>query len=215
MTRDTLIKYFNKNTALEIGGPSQLLEPYYSGINDLTLFNHRSSMSVHSQGAINHNIIFGDATNNDDFKQLNGSKFDLIILSHTFEHIANPIKALKIWVELLNNSGTIINIVPDKNYCWDRSRAYTEYNHIIDDYTSNTSENDLTHLEESSCMLETRPTYYSDVGTDNENRIIHHHVYSKSVLEQVHKAAGFRTIECDNISTDPLQLIYIGEYYYE
>jgi SAM-dependent methyltransferase len=215
MTNDTLIKYFTCKSALEIGGPSQLLTPYYPRVCNITLFNHEASMSRHSQGTLESKIIFGDATKCEDFKPLNGEKFDLIILSHTFEHIANPIKALKIWTGLLTDGGVIINIVPDKNHCWDRCRPYTDLQHIVDDYEHGVTENDLTHIDESSCMLETRPNYYSDIGNDNENRIIHHHVYSANVLSQVHELAKFKTIECDNLYTDPLQLIYIGKYNYE
>jgi len=206
-------KYFIKHNVLEIGGPSKWLESFYSLTGKITYLNHRASMEAHHHTQIGNNIRFGDATNPNDLNAFKNIKFDLLILSHTFEHIANPIKALFLWKKLLSNNGVIINIVPDKNHCWDKERPYTDMNHLIKDYEKNITENDMTHVDEASCMIVSRPNYYNDVGEDNENRVIHHHVYSKETLTQVHEMVGFKTLECDNLDTDRLQLIYIGENY--
>ena len=208
MKFNDLGQFFKQKRALEIGGPSALLKSFYSLLADYTVFNYEPAMSKHSQEG-DYNIVTGDATNPNIIKQLD-TKFDLLITSHTLEHIANPIKALKIWKQLLTPGGVIMNIVPCKYHCWDRDRNYTTLNHIISDYNNDTPESDMTHVDESSCMVETRPSYYSDVGACNEARIIHHHVYSKSVLSEMHFFSGFTEVFVDNIEDDKLQLTYIG-----
>lgn len=202
--------FFLKRTALEIGGPSQLLHQYYPYLKNIDYLNNVSGMSSFAHTKISDDIYDCDATSDQIYTLLQNKIFDLLILSHTLEHIANPVKALKMWLKLLTKQGIIINIVPDKNYCWDRDREYTTFDHILQDYNSNIQENDMTHVHESSCMLETRPSYYEDVGTFNEKRIIHHHVFSKEVLKQIHEYAGYKTLFCENKKDDPLQLIYIG-----
>jgi len=203
-----LEQIFSNKNALEIGGPSSLLNSFYTHLEQLTVLNYEPAMTKHSQVG-NSPVIYGDATNEDILTQLD-EKYDLLITSHTLEHIANPIKALKIWKQLLKTGGTILSIVPCKHHCWDKARSYTTLSHLIKDYMYNTLESDLTHVHESNCMIETRPNYYNDVGVSNDARVIHHHVYSKSILSEMHSYAGFKQILSDNIEDDPLQLTYIG-----
>ena len=124
------------------------------------------------------------------------------------EHIANPIKVLNIWKKCLIPSGCIINIVPNKNCCWDVNREYTTNEHLLQDYISNITENDMTHVEEASCMP--RPNFFEEVGECNESRIIHHHVFDVSNLTFIHEYSGFKTENCYIDDTDRLQLVYIG-----
>lgn len=209
MKFEDLSQFFHQKKALEIGGPSSLLKSFYNLLSEYTVYNYEPAMSKHSQEG-DYSIVVGDATNPDIIKQLD-TKFDLLITSHTLEHIANPIKALKIWKQLLAPDGIILTIVPCKHHCWDRNRNYTTLTHIINDYNNNTPESDMSHVDESSCMIETRPTYYEDVGYNNEARIIHHHVYSKSVLSEMHFFSGFKEIFVDNIEDNMLQLTYVGK----
>jgi len=209
MKFNDLKDFFEQKRALEIGGPSSLLNPLYNHLKQLTIFNYEPAMSKHSQVGKTDNIVYGDATDESIIDQFD-DKFELIITSHTLEHIANPIKALKIWNKLLAPNGIILNIVPCKNHCWDRARNYTTLNHLIHDFENITQEDDMAHVHESACMIETRPNYYNDVGDSNMSRIIHHHVFSKSLLSEMHFYAGFNHIFSDNLEDDPLQLTYIG-----
>jgi hypothetical protein len=206
--------YFKDKCCLEIGGPSRLLYSFYDNANSISFFNHKVAMEQHASTSYpdnTKNTYFGDATEKKDFEQLNDQHFDMIITSHTLEHIANPIKALKLWYTLTTNNGIIITIVPEKKCCWDRSREYTTQEHLMGDFNSNTTEQDMTHLHEASCMQESRPTYYKDVGDTNNARIIHHHTFCRETLIDIHKVAGFEEIFCNNIEDDNLQLVYIGK----
>jgi SAM-dependent methyltransferase len=207
-------QYIKQKSLLEIGGPSRLLIGLYPPAKDITFLNLPSSMAVHSQHSYPPNTIKvanGDASNERSFidNELFG-KFDLLITSHTLEHFANPIKALMLWKRCLVRGGIILNIVPNKLHCWDRNREYTTFEHILSDYETNMEENDMTHLHESSCMVETRPSYYQDVGDRNESRVIHHHVYSTEVLAKCHEYCGFKTLGSYVDNHDQLQMIYIG-----
>ena len=64
------------------------------------------------------------------------------------EHTANPIKAIKEWMRVLKNKGSLIIVFPDKDRTFDNKRPVTSLNHLIDDYVANTEEDDLTHLPE-------------------------------------------------------------------
>jgi len=195
-----------QKNVLEVGGPSGLIHSWYPRMNTVTFLNLPASMAVHHQG---HNppntvrVYNGDASDSTPFIQNKLLRqFDCVITSHTLEHFANPIKALMCWSMALKSNGGIITIVPNKNECWDRVRPYTTIEHFVDDFNKNTQENDMTHLQESSCMLETRPTYYNDVGPANETRVIHHHVFSIETLKICHEMAGFKTLNCFISDTD-------------
>lgn len=214
MKIDTLNEYLNtKNNILEIGGPSLWLLPFYNKKANFLFFNYMPSLICHtnlSNEYLPGTYKYGDAVNEQDLKILEDSTFDLILNSHILEHIANPIKALNLWKNFLYKNDVIITIVPDKRYCWDKNRNYTTYEHLLEDYYNNTSENDMTHLEDASCMMATRPTYFLDVGKDNDKRIIHHHVYSNEVLQKIHEFVGYETLFCENLEQEKLHLVYIG-----
>lgn len=199
---------------LEIGGPSSLLSTWYPLFKDITFLNLSDSMSVHHQSAAPRNtlaLLNGDASKEETFRNNNISEnFDLVISSHTLEHFANPIKALSNWKTSIKKDGMIITIVPNKEMCWDHVRPHTTFDHIFEDFINNTEESDMTHLHESSCMIQSRPSYYSDVGEHNSTRVIHHHVFSVEVLTKCHEYCGFTTKSCFIDSVDRLQMVYIG-----
>jgi len=211
MNLNHIEKFLADKNVFEIGGPSGLLRFVYNKLKSLDVLNIPISMEKHSQvGKIDGTMYLGDATEEIHLKKIT-KRYDAIITSHTLEHIANPIRALSMWRELLVDGGVIVNILPNKDMCWDRNREYTSLDHLLDDFSNNISENDLTHLNESSCMLETRPRYYEDVGEDNSSRIIHHHCFNIDTLSKIHEFNNNYRTECCYIADDDnLQLIYVG-----
>lgn len=199
---------------LEIGGPSDLLHNWYPKMLTVSFLNLPESMALHHQGRNPPNtrtVYHGDASNAKPFIQNRIlRRFNGLISSHTLEHFANPIKALCAWSTSLVDGGGIITIVPNKHECWDRVREDTTFEHMVEDFKNDTPNTDMTHLEESSCMLETRPTYYQDVGKTNATQVIHHHVFSLSTLQMCHEMAGFSTLGCFIAENDKLQMIYVG-----
>lgn len=199
---------------LEIGGPSKLLSSIYESFDSICFLNLNESSKVHSQSSLPKNTLFNHEGDASDFKSFEEhsllNKFDLVLSCHTLEHFANPIKALFLWNSCILTNGKIITIVPNKEHCWDKNRPHTSFDHILKDYKNKTEETDMTHVYESSCMIETRPSYFEDVGTSNSTRVIHHHVFSPEVLAKCHEYCGFSTLDCYIDPKDPLQIVYIG-----
>lgn len=213
MNMHQLITVIENKKVLEVGGPSELLHSLYAKMESISLLNHSESKEAHSyyMNPINTIDVYdGDAAENGIFEKYNlFEKFEVIITSHTLEHIANPIKALEIWKKCLVPEGKIITIVPNKEECWDRVREDTSNEHLLQDYLNDTLEDDMTHVHESSCMP--RPNYYEEVGESNSKRIIHHHIFSIENLKFVHEHLDFITEECYVDDNDKLQMIYIGK----
>jgi ubiquinone/menaquinone biosynthesis C-methylase UbiE len=133
-----------------------------------------------------------------DLQNIPNNAYDFVLSSHSLEHVANPIKALKEWFRVLKKHGKLILILPDKRYTFDHKRNYTTYEHLISDYTTNTTEHDTTHFEE---ILETHDKDVARVSYDeckqalSDNfvqRCAHHHVFSLDVTKQILEYAGYK-----------------------
>lgn len=68
--------------------------------------------------------------------------------SHVLEHVANPILALEEWARVLRPGGIIYMVIPDKRFTWDRLRATTTIDHLLDDFKRGTTQSDATHVNE-------------------------------------------------------------------
>ncbi len=79
-------------------------------------------------------VAGGDAIPRPDESQ------DFVVSSHVLEHFPNPIKALQEWDRLLRPSGVIFMIVPHKDRTFDREKARTPLQHLIDDYVKGNTE---------------------------------------------------------------------------
>jgi SAM-dependent methyltransferase len=120
-----------------------------------------------------------------DLHRLVSGAYDFVLSSHTLEHVANPLLALSEWVRVLKEDGLIVVVVPHKDGTFDHRRPTTTLMHLREDFEKNTSENDLTHLDE---ILK-----YHDLSQDPDagsldsfedrskknlsNRCLHHHVF--------------------------------------
>ena len=133
-----------------------------------------------------------------DLQNIAGNTYDFVLSSHSLEHVANPLKALKEWFRILKEEGKLILVLPDKNYTFDHKRNYTTYEHIISDYTNNVTEYDTTHHTE---ILQTHDeekskVKYEDCANMLSNnftyRCAHHHVFSQEVVKQLLEEAGYR-----------------------
>jgi len=183
---------------LEIGGPSPIfaknkLIPVYDRCRRIDDCNFSSE------------TIWGGAESGQKFGSSLGTQFvaearnlsmipagsyDFVLASHVLEHIANPLQALTEWKRVLAPGGMLLVIVPDKRTTFDHRRPYTSFAHIQSDFENNTSEDDLTHMNEILVL--------HDVGLDpgvrsrqqfrmrclkNESvRAMHHHVFSTETL---------------------------------
>jgi SAM-dependent methyltransferase len=120
-----------------------------------------------------------------DLGRIASTRYDFVVSSHTVEHTANPLRALREWMRVLKPQGTLIMVLPHKEGTFDHRRPVTTLAHLIDDYEKGTTEADLTHLPE---ILELHDLALDPPAGDLaaftlrsernvENRCLHHHVF--------------------------------------
>lgn len=73
---------------------------------------------------------------------------DYVVNSHVIEHLANPVSALVEWERVLKPGGYVYMVVPDRRFTFDRNRALTSPEHMIEDYLTGKDDTDDTHIED-------------------------------------------------------------------
>lgn len=68
---------------------------------------------------------------------IDDNAFDFVVNSHVLEHVPNPGRQIEEWLRIIRPGGVLYMIVPDKRHCFDRRRAITPTNVLIDKYVSN------------------------------------------------------------------------------
>jgi SAM-dependent methyltransferase len=123
---------------LEIGGSAN--NPF--GLNTLNVDFTNSTDTVFKKEEIRlcGKALKVDIVASGDDIPLPDESQDFIISSHVIEHFPNPIKALTEWDRLVKPGGTIFMIVPHKERTFDKHKACTTLNHIVEDFKSNNAE---------------------------------------------------------------------------
>jgi len=229
---DTLLFYFQRRIytyrifqdfvslkdGLEIGGPSDLFGlhgaiPIYHLIRSLDNVNFSpttvwSTNILEGQKFIYGNNRVGEQIICDsvDLNKISVNQYDFILSCNNLEHIANPIKAIVEWIRVLKPNGIILLVLPNKDSNFDHRREPTAFDHVLNDFVLNTSENDLTHLREilelHDLKLDPLAGEYEDFvnrSLDNlNNRCLHHHIFN---LVLVKKIFNFLELEISLLST--------------
>jgi len=151
-------KLFRKKSGLEIGGPSKFFRkvvPIYNTIKSLDGVNFSSSTIWEGDLAEGTNYKFTkrrkgyqficDAINLD---RIDSCKYDFILSCNNLEHTANPLKAINEWLRVIKQNGLIVLVLPNKDSNFDHNRSITSFEHLLEDFNNNTTEDDLTHFEE-------------------------------------------------------------------
>ena len=61
-------------------------------------------------------------------------KADFLIAHHVLEHISDPIRALIEWNSYVKDGGMFVISVPDADYCPDKGRLVSTFEHVLMDY---------------------------------------------------------------------------------
>jgi len=199
MLNTNLINITKNKNGVEIGGPSQ----YTGGViyeNALTLdnvvFSYDTVWQQHSdQYLFNRNKKIGKTFFNDavNITSINDNTYDFCFASHTLEHIANPLKAVKEWIRIVKPEGYVVIIVPEKSACFDHKRKYTNFKTILSQYEKDVGEDDLSSLPE---ILENHDLNLDKAAGNFEeftkrslnnynNRCLHHYVYNDDLLMEI------------------------------
>jgi predicted SAM-dependent methyltransferase len=152
-----------------------------------------------------------------ELNDIKNDSYDFLLSCHSLEHIANPIKTLKNWYNILKKDGKIILVLPDKDFTFDHKRPYTTFEHLVQDFDAQTNEHDTTHFEEviqlhdiaKDAYLNSVEELKSRIKDNFSNRCVHHHVYSLELLSELLIYCGFKVTYQQKAS--PFHLIIIGE----
>lgn len=197
MLHDVLSKITNKARGVEIGGPSGTGTVIYENAESLdnVIFSKETVWSSHDEDYNYYKnkkgkVIINDAVH---ITQVKEDEYDFCFASHSLEHIANPLKAVREWLRILKKDGYIIIIVPEKSVCFDHKRDYSKFSTLVSQYEKNVGEDDLSTLPEilkNHDLSMDRPA--GDIGSftkrslDNfNNRCLHHYVYNDELLMEM------------------------------
>ena len=224
------LAYSLKNkTGLEIGGPSKFFDlksyfPVYLFAKRIDGVNFSTETVWEGKIEEGKNYHYGNGKTGYQFiseaselENVKDGHYDFLLSCHSLEHVANPIKALKRWNEVLKAHGKIVLVLPDKDYTFDVKRPYTSFEHLLEDYENKTTENDATHFEEVIKLHESakdpNPQTPAEFAKRVENnyaiRSVHHHVFSLDGLEKMLQHCNFKVIYKQKAA--PFHLVIVGE----
>lgn len=218
---------FRAKNGLEVGGPSGVFKnggfvPIYKVINELDGCNFSNSTLWEGTIESGRNYYYYEGKSGTQFileatdlNNIANEKYDFIISSNCLEHVANPLKAMQEWIRVIKNNGIILLVLPNKKYCFDHRRPTTTFAHILADFQNNTREDDLTHLDEILELHDlamdkpagNKEQFRARSLKNFENRALHHHVFSMSLLEEIFNYFGLEIL----LSHEGRELIIIGK----
>jgi SAM-dependent methyltransferase len=229
-SRRSLHPFVTNKCGLEIGGSNRLFTdgdilPFYRRVARLdncvyastTLWasmSERPAYCYHPRKPEGTNFIL-EATS---LEGIADARYDFVLSSHTLEHTANPMKALKEWLRVIRPGGAIILVLPYYKATFDHRRTPTPLEHMLDNFRRNTTEEDLTHLEEvlqlhdlSRNGRKMTPAEFRDQCRDNfANRGMHHHVFDEHNARELLEAAGLAVPVVELAAPHRLHLILLG-----
>jgi SAM-dependent methyltransferase len=188
---------------LEIGGPSSVFSqrgrfPVYTIVRGLDNCNfgrntiwegaiqEGSTFRYDEQHAPGYQYIL-EAT---DLAIIPSNTYDFVLSSHTLEHTANPLRALREWLRVLKIPGLLVLVLPHKDGTFDHRRPVTPMEHLVEDFERGTTEDDLTHLPEILARHDLRrdpevrdfAAFKVRSEQNVENRCLHHHVFDSEAV---------------------------------
>ena len=157
--------------------------------------------------------------------------FNFYIANHVIEHLINPLRFLDNLHFIMKQGDRLYLALPDKEYTFDKNRAITNWEHLYDEYSNNTSQLSEAHIREfifNVIPLEHRQEYYSQlrknyqnwfkrqiIKREQSNRSIHVHVWNQKSFDSfLNKAIktlklNFKILEKVDSQANKHEMIYI------
>lgn len=189
--KHNLVKYLN-GRGIEIGALNNPLkiDRNKAKVIYVDLFDRKNLIIQNPEtpaGEISASDLIADAQ---DLNMIADGKLDFIIASHLFEHLPNPIKAMKEFHRVLKMGGVLYLIIPDKRYGFDKARPITPLGHLINDYkTGATIKTSIAHYQEWFDLVELQkelPIAKNLNELIDKKYRIHFHVWlPESILEML------------------------------
>lgn len=198
---------FANKVGIEIGGPSSIFNekgyiPIYKVVKNLDGCNFSNSTIWEGNIKVKNEYNYYkdkygiqyilEAT---DLSSIEDSKYEFLISSNCLEHVANPLKAIEEWIRVIKKDGFLLLVLPNKEYCFDQFRDFTEFAHLLDDYNNKVKEDDLTHLDEilkyhnlkkdvsAGSMVQFKERCMNNLN----NRALHQHVFDLDLMKAIYK----------------------------
>jgi SAM-dependent methyltransferase len=205
---------------IEVGGPSALFKtvmPIYQFVGGLDGINFSTDTVWEGRIKPGENFNYGDNKSGrqfiseaTDLREIATARYDFLLSSNCLEHVANPIKALTEWRRVIKPGGGLILVLPKRESNFDHQRPVTKFEHLLDDFTQDVEEDDLTHLDEILALhdLSMDPAagdleHFRQRSLKNfENRTLHHHVFDVPLIEGMLDHVGFETVDMTTTETD-------------
>jgi SAM-dependent methyltransferase len=215
---------------LEIGGPSQIftrrgLLPIYPLAASLDNCNFNSKTIWQPSAVEGHTFRYekkcpvgfqyiAEATN---LEMIGSGSYEFILSSHSIEHTANPLRALREWMRVVAEGGGLLLVVPHKEGTFDHHRPTTTLPHLIGDFERNTEEDDQTHLSEVLELYDIDREWGSpDFAAfkeralkNSENRALHHHVFDTELVVRMLHHVGWQILSVEALK--PFQIIIAAQ----
>lgn len=215
---------------IEIGGPSQVFTakgifPAYPIVGHLDNCNF-GDMTVW-EGEIKEGQTFQFDRNKPAGRQyieeatsmgnIPSASYDFVLSSHVLEHTANPIQAITEWIKLLKEQGLLVLLLPHKDGTFDHRRPVTTMQHLIADFKTGMTEDDLTHMPEIMALHDLAldpgagdPAAFKARSELNlENRCFHHHVFDTHLAVSLvdHMGLQIRAVE----AIRPMHILIVAQ----
>jgi len=84
----------------------------------------------------------------EDMSAVADASLDFVIARHVIEHLRNPLRAFEQVYRKLKPGGQYVLIVPDQRLMFDRDRALTTLEHLVEDFEDPNTERDVQHYWE-------------------------------------------------------------------
>lgn len=221
--RYRLYSYVRGKKCLEIGGPSIYtfvdVTPIYKYLNhvDNVCFSLDTVWEKQTREYIVNGKRYGNVFDMDAtvMTEIMDGQYDVVLSSHSLEHIANPLKAFQEWLRILKDGGYIVLILPKKEDTFDHKRSISSFRTIKNKYDMNVGEDDLSTLGEILKLhdIEKDPgcgdfNKFVQRSLENfNNRCLHHYVYD---LELVRSFCDFFDCEMiDHVYIHPMNQYFI------
>ncbi|MGY4648867.1 methyltransferase domain-containing protein [Mycobacterium sp. URHB0021] len=212
--------FVDNKDGVEVGGPSAVFStvlPVYPHVRSLDGVNFATDTiwegRIHAGERYD---FFGDKAGRQfiadatDLSEIDSDQYDFLLSSNCLEHVANPIKALVEWKRVVRAGGGFVLVLPNQASNFDHRRPVTEFDHLLDDFTKDVGEDDLTHLDEilANHDLSMDPpagtlTQFKERSLKNlHNRTLHHHVFDVQLIEALLCHLNLEILDISTTRTD-------------
>lgn len=207
-------------TGIEIGGPSIFFRhvlpiyPVVAGLDGVnfateTMWEGRIRAGEHFNyglGRVGRQFIAEAA----DLAEIQPGGYQFLISSNCLEHVANPLKALREWVRVVEPGGLLLLVIPNQTSNFDHLRPVTQFEHLLADYENGVGEDDMTHLPEILELHDlardpwagTRENFVKRCYENKKYRGMHHHVFDLPLIERTLSYWGVSVLRSDVTATD-------------